>query len=80
MWNTALPSTSELTNWFWHLKPYDAGQGREKTEEGILEPVWSCGPILLPSLIDLLEKTADEVEDEEVDQDIDYKELLNDDH
>ena len=78
MRNTALQSTSELTNRFWHLKPYDAGQGWEKTKEGILEPVWSCGPIVLPSLIDLLEKTADEVEDEEVDQDIDYEELLDD--
>ena len=52
-------------------------------EEGILEPVWSCGPILPLSLIDLLEKTAQEVaEDEEAEeeQEIDYDELLNDDY
>ena len=43
---------------FWSPKPYDPGQGWQKTEEGILEPVWSSGPILPPSLIDLLEKTG----------------------
>lgn len=67
---------------FWCPKPYDPGQGWEKTEEGILEPVWSCGPILPPSLIDLLQNTAEEVdedEEEEEEQDLDYDELLNDD-
>lgn len=69
---------------FWGPKPYDPGQGWEKTEEGILEPVWSCGPVLPPSLIDLNEKTTEEVEEgeeeeEEQEQEIDYEELLNDD-
>ena len=65
---------------FWRPKPYDPGQGWEKTEEGILEPVWSCGPILPPSLIDLLEKTAEEVEEgeEEEEHEIDYDELFDD--
>ena len=40
---------------FWRPEPYDNGQQRVKTEEGFLEPVWSCGPILPPSLIDLIE-------------------------
>ena len=43
---------------------------------------WSCGPILPPSLIDLREKTAEEVEedeDEEEEQEVDYDEFLNDD-
>ena len=50
--------------------------------EGILEPMWSCGPLLPPSLIDLLEKTAEELEEdeeEEVEEEIYYNELLNDD-
>ena len=41
-----------------------------------------CGPILPPSLIDLVEKTAEEVEEDEEEgqeQEIDYDELLNDD-
>ena len=46
---------------FWRPRPYDPGHGWEKTEEGILEPVWSCGPVLPPSLVDLLEKAAEEV-------------------
>ena len=57
---------------FWRPKPYDNGQQWVKTEEGFLEPVWSCGPILPPSLIDLVKK----VEEEEVDEEIDNDELL----
>ena len=54
------------------LLAYDNGQQWVKTEEGFLEPVWSCGPILPPSLIDLIKK----VEEEEEDEEIDYDELL----
>lgn len=67
---------------FWHPNPYDPGQGWEKTEEGTLEPVWSCGPVLPPSLIDLLEETAEEVEEneeEEEDEEIDFDEIFSDD-
>ena len=67
---------------FWRPKPYDPGQGWEKTEEGILEPVWSCGSVLPPSLVDLLEKTAEEaveVGEQEHGQEIDYEEILSDD-
>ena len=62
-------------------KPYDPGQGWEKNETGILEPVWSSGPILPTSLIDLLQKTVEDMEDqdEEHEQEIDYDELLDDD-
>ena len=42
----------------WHPNPYESRQGWEKTKEGVLEPVWPCGPILQPSLDDLLEKTS----------------------
>ena len=41
---------------------------------GMLEPVSFCWPILPPSLIDLLEKTAEEEEDGEDEAEI---ELLN---
>ena len=65
---------------FFSPKPYDPEQGWKKTEEGILEPVWSCGPILPPSLIDWVEKTVEEVEEEEEEEEeIDYDEVLNDD-
>ena len=61
-----------------------------KNEDGFLEPVWSCGPILPPSLADLIEKAVEEEEEEEEEEDemeedeIDYDELLlgddDDDH
>ena len=63
---------------FWKPKPYDVGQGWEKSEKGVLEPVWSCGLILPPSLIDLLETgTGISSEDEEYgEDDMDYDEML----
>ena len=66
---------------FWRPKPYDPGHGWEKTEEGILEPVWSNGPVLAPSLVDLLQKTVEEAEDGEEDDEleIDFEELFSDD-
>ena len=62
-------------------KPYDPKQGWKKTDESILEPVWSCDPILPTSLIDLLEKTREEPLEEEEDdeQEIDYDEIPIDD-
>ena len=36
-------------------KPHDKGQGWLKTDEGVVEPVLLIGPILPPSLIDLLD-------------------------
>ena len=45
-------------------KPYDQGMGWEKTvDEGVLEPIWSVGPILPPSLIKILAQ-RDELEKE----------------
>lgn len=60
-------------------KPYDPHQGWEKTDQGILEPVWSCGPILPPSLVDLLPETGQvgDNEEEEI-QEIDFDELFDD--
>ena len=45
-------------------KPYDDGQGWIRTEDGVLEPVWSCGTTLSTSLVDLLD-TGDHEEEEE---------------
>ena len=62
---------------FWRPKPYDEGQGWQKTEGGIVEPISSCGPILPQSLIDLLAAGAngdgdgDEREEDEVEFDDD---------
>ena len=67
---------------FWRPKPYDPGQGWEKTADGILELVWSLGPVLQPSLIDLLENTAEEAENNEDGNELlefDYDELFDDD-
>ena len=35
-------------------KPYDNGQGWITTDDGVLEPTWSCCPVLPNSLADLL--------------------------
>ena len=65
---------------FWRPNPYDPGQGWEKTEEGILEPVWSSGPVLPPSHIDLLQEAVQEAEVGEDDgQEVDFEEFLSDD-
>ena len=49
-------------------KPYDEGQGWMRTDEGVLEPMWSSGPVLPTSLIDLLD-TGDHEEEEEEEED-----------
>ena len=50
-----------------------------------MEPVWSCGPVLPPTLIDLVQKTTeemeqcdDDIEGEQSDQESDYEELFSD--
>ena len=65
---------------FWCPKSNDPSQGWEKNEKGILEPVWSCSPVLPPSHIDLIKTTTDEIEQrEEIGQeheaDSDYEKL-----
>ena len=44
-------------------KPHEDEQGSEKTSGGSLVPLWLCGPILPPSLVDLIPDTARELED-----------------
>ena len=36
-------------------KPYDDEQGWIRTDDGVMEPVWSCSPVLQNSLVDLLD-------------------------
>ena len=48
-------------------KPYDEGQGWLKTE-GVLKPVWSCGPVLPTSLVDLLDTGEHGQEEEEMEE------------
>ena len=47
------------------LKPYDDGQGWKRTDDGVLESMWSCGPVLPNSLFDILDTSGREEEDEE---------------
>ena len=65
---------------YWSPKPYDPGQGWEKTEKGLLEPTWCSGPILPPSLVDLIESSEDSnEEDKDEDDQIDFDELFSED-
>ncbi len=57
---------------FWKPNPDDPKQGWAISEEGHLEPVWSCGPILPPSLVDILETSQEtEVDDDDEEEDED---------
>ena len=56
-------------------KPHER-QGWEKHSD-LLEPIRSYGPILLPSLIDLLDKTLDEDVDSDNEDITDYDELIS---
>ena len=56
-------------------KPYDREQGWARNVNGTIEPVWSSGPILPTSLVDLLESgdvqvdNEDDVDDEDPEPD-----------
>ena len=45
--------------------PHDEGQGWIRTDEGLLKPLWSYGPILPTSLVDLLDTRVHDQEEEE---------------
>ena len=60
-------------------KPHDVDQGWEKTEDGTLEPVWSSGPILPPTLVDLLLETTQEMDENEDDDEYEESDLDDDD-
>ena len=61
-------------------KPFETNQGWHRSEHGELEPVWSRGPIILQSLVDLLETTNKDEEDfEEKEEQKDDIEIETDD-
>ena len=47
-----------------------------RTDQGVLEPLWSCVPVLPTSLVDLLDtghrEEEDEVEDEDEEEDDEF--------
>jgi len=48
-------------------QPHEEGQGRKKNDDDLLEPIWSCEPILPSSLVDILESGSlgeDEIDEE----------------
>uniref|UniRef100_UPI00358EA075 uncharacterized protein isoform X2 n=1 Tax=Myxine glutinosa TaxID=7769 RepID=UPI00358EA075 len=54
-------------------KPCDPGMGWEKTgEEEVLEPIWTIGPILPPSLVEVLAQRAEPEEQAALDKVADY--------
>ena len=55
-------------------KPDEDGKGWKKNDEGDLEPIWSYGNILPPSLVDLIESS--ESVEEEVEEDNDFDDIL----
>ena len=61
---------------YWRPKPSDEGQGWEKNVHGVLEPVWSCGPILPTLLTDIIETIEEEETFEEEVEEFDYEELM----
>lgn len=56
----------------------DFYQGWERNEEGVLEPIWTAGPIMPTSLVDILAKETDSEEEEE-EQDETIEADINDD-
>ena len=50
-----------------HPMPHDVNQGWEICDDGILQPIWSLGPILPQSLIDLL-RDRDHEDEEDIDE------------
>ena len=63
-------------------EPFEVGQGWTKTEEGTLEPIWSSGPILPASLVDLLDSTNPDEEQSDDNEDgyfDDFSDSDNDD-
>ncbi len=58
-------------------KPYEHVQGWQMDDKGVLEPLWCIGPVLPPTLVDLLESgdLLEEAENEDSDGDDDELDL-----
>ena len=62
--------------------PYDDGQGLINANDVVLEPVWSCGPGLPNSLVDILDidDREEEAQEENEDEDeLDFDDLCESD-
>ena len=61
--------------------PTDDGQGWCMNERGVIEPVWSSGPILPISLVDLLDKNQVNSQniDDDSEEEIDIDDFLDSD-
>ena len=65
---------------FYKPKPFDDHQGWEISDKGFLEPIWSYGDILPPSIVDILERPiSDNEESDEDDIDDDLLDYLDED-
>ena len=51
-------------------KPDEEGKGWMKNDAGALEPIWSYGDVLPPSLVDFIEDDGEEDDEEEDDEDL----------
>ena len=62
-------------------KPFDEKQGWIKNEEGLLEPIWSTGPIIPNNLVDVVANNSDAEEElDEIDEFEETIEICNDDN
>ena len=55
------------------FKPYDQGQGWMRTNEGVLEPLWSSVPVLPESLVDLMGTVEEQLDGEQEEDDYDFE-------
>ena len=62
----------------YHKLHLDIHQGWERNEEGELEPIWTAGPIMPSSLVEILAVEADSEEEEE-EQDETIEDDMNND-
>lgn len=54
-------------------KPYDQGQGWTRTNEGVLEPLWSSVPVLPKSLVDLMGTVEEQLDGEQEEDDYEFE-------
>ena len=65
---------------FEHPKPFE-DQGWKMSEEGYIKPLWSKGPILMKSLVDILDCADIDAEVEDIDKmDVDWGGISDDEN